>query len=408
MRLRSSPAGLARALARPRALVALLLLAPAALLLSDGASSAAPARGGDGPIIGVQIEAGPEVVQDIDIGAGGLLVEWPGGRRTLPAGTHRLALGESGAILGELDFGRDIPFRFCAEVHAIKVGERYYEGWIEVLVPADGAPWRVVNRLPLERYLLGVVPGEMPAGDYPRHALGAQAVAARTYALFQILVRPAEARVHVHADDRSQVYLGGGVPHPRALEAVEETRGQVLLHEGRVFESFYHSTCGGATRSVEDWFGGDPIAPLSSVSCQGCSSSKYFRWTARLQEARLRAALDPICRRHRIAIGEVLAIEPVDPAPGGHCAYVRIRHERGAFEVDADRFRRACRVEGIELRSTSFISERQGDEFIFHGRGWGHGVGLCQVGAKGYAEREARYGWILRWYYPGAEVATLW
>jgi stage II sporulation protein D len=380
----------------------------ALVLALDPATAAPGPRGSDGPIIGVQIDAGPEVMKDIDVAQGGLVVEWPGGRRTFPRGTHRLALTERGAVLGELDFGRDIPFRFRAEPHAIKVGERYYEGWIEVLVPADGAPWRVVNRLPLERYLLGVVPGEMPAGDYPQDALGAQAVAARTYALFQILVRPADARVHVHADDRSQVYLGGGMPHPRALEAVERTRGQVLLHGGKVFESFYHSTCGGATRGVEDWFGGDPIAPLSSVSCQGCGSSKYFRWTARLPEARLRGALDTIARRHQIALGEVFAIEPVEPAPGGHCAYVRIRHEKGAFEVDADRFRRACRAEGIELRSTAFIAERQGDEFLFHGRGWGHGVGLCQVGAKGYAEREARYGWILSWYYPGSELSTLW
>lgn len=405
----------AAALSRPRLLGGFALLSLAALLaaLAAGGARAAPSlsEGSEGPIIGVQIDAGPEVVRDIDVLRGDLLIEWPGGQKVFPAGSYRLALTERGAVLGALDFGRDIPFRFRSESHSVKVGQNHYEGWLEVLVPADGAPWRVVNRLPLERYLLGVVPGEMPADSFPRHALGAQAVAARTYALFQILAGSREARIHVHADDRSQVYLGGGMPNPNAVEAVEQTRGQVLLHHGSVFETFYHSTCGGATRSVSDWFGGDPIEPLSSVDCQGCGSSKYYRWETRVSEERLRAALDPVCRRHRIAMGEVLAVEPVDAAPGGHCAYVRIRHEQGTFEMDAERFRRAYNVEvGKErqLRSTSFVAERKGDEFHFTGRGWGHGVGLCQVGAKGYAERQMHYDWILAWYYPGSELATLW
>ncbi len=367
-----------------------------------------PLDANDGPIIGVQIASGSELLREIVVGQGGLRIEWPGGRKELPGGTHRLELSERGATIGGLDFGLAIPFRFRAEVHSTRVGDGFYEGWLEVLVPEEGSPWRLVNRLPLERYLLGVVPGEMPADSYPRHALGAQAVAARTYALFHILTRPSDTRIHVHSDDRSQVYLGGGAPHPRVVEAVDQTHGQVLLYEGKVFESFYHSTCGGATRGVEDWFGGDPIAPLSSVSCGGCSSSKYFRWDARLAEAKLREALGSICRRHRIVLGELLALEPVDPSPGGHCAFVRVVHERGSFEVDADRFRRACSTAGITLRSTSFFAERKGDEFAFFGRGWGHGVGLCQVGAKGYAEQQARYRSILARYYPGSEISTLW
>lgn len=388
--------GTARSRRNIALLAMLILVVPAGALRAD-----------DGPMIGVQIGEGP-LEREVSAGAGKLRVEWPGGREEIPSGTATLRATEAGVQLGSIDFGTDIPFRFRGTTRTTRVGERVYEGWIEWLPPQDAKDGRLVNRLPLEKYLLGVLPGEMPAGSYPRHALGAQAVAARTYALFQILSRPPDARVHVRDDTHSQVYLGGGAPHPRAVEAVEETHGEVLLYDGQVFESFFHSTCGGATRAVEDCFGGDPIAPLSSVPCRGCVTSKYYRWEATIEEKDLREALTPVSRRHRIELGEVLSIEPIEPAPGGHSAYVRIVHAGGAFELDADRFRRACRSKKAELRSTSFIVERRGRDFHFIGRGWGHGVGLCQVGAKGYAEQDAGYAWILRHYYPGAEVTTLW
>ncbi len=390
----------------------LLLLSPSDSLLGNS----------DGPVIGVQIHKGTGEIP-IVAGPGGMLVEWPGNRKDFSAGTYSLRLTREGATVGDLDFGREIPFRFRGSKSSLNLGEKFYEGWLEIDLPKAGAPWKLVNRLPIEKYLLGVLPGEMPVADYPAAALAAQAIAARSYALFQIMVRPPEARIHLYSDTRSQMYIGGGLPHPRAREAVDSTRGLVLTHEGRIFECFYHSTCGGGTRSAADCFGGDSIPSMVAVKCAvaggesrslvgACKGSKYHRWDVTIGEDQLRQALAPICARHRIDLGEILALEPVDPSLGGHCSYVRVRHQNGTFEVDADRLRQRCREilkdSKKRLRSTSFIGERRGREFVFYGRGWGHGVGLCQVGAKGHAERGLDFRQILQHYYSGVELTPMW
>ena len=232
----------------------LLLLSPSDFLLGNS----------DGPVIGVQIHKGTGEIP-IVAGPGGMLVEWPGNRKDFSAGTYSLRLTREGATVGDLDFGREIPFRFRGSKSSLNLGEKFYEGWLEIDLPKAGAPWKLVNRLPIEKYLLGVLPGEMPVADYPAAALAAQAIAARSYALFQIMVRPPEARIHLYSDTRSQMYIGGGLPHPRAREAVDSTRGLVLTHEGRIFECFYHSTCGGGTRSAADCFGGDSIPSMVAV-----------------------------------------------------------------------------------------------------------------------------------------------
>lgn len=390
----------------------------AVLLLESALGStlllAQPARsGGEGPIIGVQIADG-RATHRIVAGPGGLQIEWPGQSKRLPAGIYSIDLASTGATFSgrawghEVPFGREVPFRLRGVESALRLGERFYEGWLEVHVPTEESKWKVVNRLPIEKYLLGVLPGEMPVSKAPMASLAAQAVASRSYALFQILVRPEERRIHVKNDTRSQVYLGGGVPDPRVLEAVESTRGEVVLLEGRVFESFFHSTCGGATRSVEDCFGGDAISSLVGVRCQGCTTSKYYRWNSRISLASLSKALLPTCRKHEIDLGTIEKVEPVEPGPGGHCSYVRITHAKGSFELDADKFRRICRDLGAQFRSTSFIAERKGTDVVIYGRGWGHGVGLCQVGAMGLAEKGNSYSTILQHYYSGVEVQPLW
>ena len=398
---------------RGLSLVSLFLL----LLFAGSDASrvvANPPKGdGDGPIIGVQIGDGTATYR-IVAGPGGMQLEWPGDAKRLPAGIYSLDLASTGSTFSgrgwgyEIPFGRETPFRLRGVETAIQLGDRFYEGWLEVHVPTNESKWKLVNRLPLEKYLIGVLPGEMPVGDAPMASLAAQAVASRSYALFQILVRPDDRRIHVKNDTRSQVYLGGGVPHPRVLEAVESTRGEVLLLDGKVFESFFHSTCGGATRDVEDCFGGDAIAALVGVSCRTCTKSKYYRWNSRLSLASLAKALAPTCRKHKIDLGTIQKIEPVEPGIGGHCSYVRVTHSKGSFELDADKFRRICRDLGAQFRSTSFIAERKGKDIVIYGRGWGHGVGLCQVGAMGLAEKGNGYSAILKHYYSGVEVNPLW
>ncbi|MFQ5655699.1 MAG: SpoIID/LytB domain-containing protein, partial [Planctomycetota bacterium] len=178
---------------------------------------------------------------------------------------------------------------------------------------------------------------------------------------------------------------------------------------GKLFESYYHSTCGGTTFRGADAFGAPRIAALEPVSCGACTASPYYRWSAAIPVAEVTGALASLCERLPIDLGEVLALEPLERGPGGHAAYLRVVHSRGSFEIDAMRFRDRCSARGYpSLRSTSFAAKRAGGEFRFEGRGWGHGVGMCQMGAKAFAERRANARWILNHYYPSSEVVRLW
>ncbi|MFQ5655783.1 MAG: SpoIID/LytB domain-containing protein, partial [Planctomycetota bacterium] len=188
---------------------------------------ARPALANDGPIVGVLLARGEA---DLAVGSPqqALRVEAEGLFETLPRGLHTLQFAGAISGIGSLRFAAR-PFRFRAGAgEPTQVGDRRYEGWIEVLPgktgKGDARRWRVVNRLPLEQYLLGVLPREMSASTFPAAALEAQAIAARTYALYHIFTSPRGERVHLRADSRSQVY-GGRDPHPAVTRAVERTRG---------------------------------------------------------------------------------------------------------------------------------------------------------------------------------------
>jgi len=388
------------------------LLPRIALLASLVAGAVTAAHADEGPIIGVLIASG-SLDRRLEVGPGGMVIEYPGGSEQVVAGSYLLRLDATHARIADWRLPRTTPFRFRGLRSAVGVttadgGDiRSYDGWIEVPAPGAEGDWEVINRLPLERYLLGVLPGETPTSLFDPEALKAQAVASRTYALFQVLARPG-SRVHLRSDTRSQVFLGSGLVDEAARAAIEATRGQVLTSDGRIFEAFFHSTCGGATRPVEACFGGSPLDALTGVTCEGCGHSSRATWEARVSMETLGEVLAPICRRHGIELGAVRTIEPIDPSLGGHCAYVRVVHERGAFELESESFRRALLARKVRCLSTSFVVTRSGELMKFVGRGWGHGVGLCQYGADGYARKGYGYRAILEYFYQRSRIEALW
>lgn len=356
--------------------------------------------------IGVQIEVGNF---DALVGTEGspLRVEWRGGQTELPPGSHSLISRESEVRLADLTI-RKGRFRFQAAGGRTRIGTTVYEGWIEMHPESSGLGWRLINRVPVERYLLGVVSHEMSASSFPAAALEAQAIAARTYALFQIYSRTPGKRIHVYSDTRSQVY-GGESLHPEVVRAVEATRGQVLLQDGLIFEAFFHSTCGGRTRSAADAFGIEGMAALEPVSCEGCEDTRFWRWQTLVEGRTVFGALLKAVGKHGLSLGNIRAIEPQVERSGDHAAYLKVIHDKGSFLFNADRFRSLVNGAGPRsVRSTAFSVAREGAAFRLDGRGWGHGVGMCQMGAKGYAERGANASWILKHYYSGAQIGRLW
>ena len=362
------------------------------------------------PQIGVLLRNAPEDLILAADGDAAMHVAWVGER-----GSQRKQAREALRVRfrgGSAWIGRDEiqnPFRVAVvddgKLRPIRMGDRLYEGVLDFFPDRreSGVTWKVVNRLPLERYLLGVLPHEM-GESFPKEALRAQAVASRTYALYHLLRQGHSCRYHVRGDTSSQVY--GGKSHgSRVRWAVESTRGQVLTFRNQVFESFYHSTCGGWTASANAMLGGGEIPPLEASRCGSCKASKFYRWSVEVPARDLHAVVQKIVRPHSVDLGKIRSISPVDPGPGKHAAYLQVRHARGSFEVDANRVRLGLIARGIKgLRSTAFKIEPVAGGYRFEGRGWGHGAGMCQMGATGLAVSGGEYADILLHYYQGARI----
>jgi stage II sporulation protein D len=282
----------------------------------------------------------------------------------------------------------------AAEGASFRIGSRRYPGTLEVAREGEGL--RVVDETGLETYLEGVVGFEMPA-SWEAEALKAQAVAARTYAAARRSdARAAGAAFDLRDDTRSQVY--GGRPEgawaPRVREAVAATAGTVLAARGKPFTAYFHSTCGGHTESAERVFATDRgVGPLAGSPCGFCEGSPAYRWEARLAKADVEAALD---------VEGIESVQAEDPGPSGRCSEVRVETAGGPRLFPAMEFRK--KIGYAVLKSTAFGAEVEGEEIRFRGTGFGHGVGMCQWGARGMARAGRTYREILLHYYPGADL----
>lgn len=195
-----------------------------------------------------------------------------GFEHTLPAGKTTFGPGLKLAVDGGPEQALTPPLTFAPGSGSTLTLGRAYRGQIVVDVPDKKL--RAINVLPLEQYLYGVVPAEMPA-TWLDAALAAQAVAARSYALAN---KQAAAPFDVYADGRSQAYLGVSVETPAATEAVDETAGEVLLYDGHVADTLFSSSTGGWTQSAADAFGAPGRPYLVSVKDPYDSLSPYHDW----------------------------------------------------------------------------------------------------------------------------------
>jgi stage II sporulation protein D len=244
-----------------------------------------------------------------------------------------------------------------------------------------------VATLDLETYLRGVLPAEMPV-SWPIEALKAQAVAARTFALF----RQGQSRAKdfdVDSDVMDQMFLEGAETTKRAEQAIDETRGLVLhTPQGKLIAAYFHSDCGGHTEDARNvWGGGE------STGTAGCPFTARANWKLRLTLKQLAAKL-------RLP---VKAIELGERTESGRVARVALALADGSGRtITANDFRHALGYG--ELKSTAFSISREGETYTFAGRGFGHGVGLCQWGARQMALQGSSFKEILAHYYPSARL----
>lgn len=307
--------------------------------------------------------------------------------------------------------------------HVVQHGTKRYRG--ELWVTATDSGLLVVNRVPVEDYLRGVVPLELGTRE-PRDAaaLQAQAIAARSYTYVRV---PADERMpasgyHMTATVQHQVYGGVDAEHPVVDDAIGATSGLVLRFNGRVVDGPYSSSCGGRTATPsEAWGTGTNHEYLVSVSDVDprtgrpwCDHSPRHAWSAEFDEPLLRQAI----MRHLGARGSTGSTAPSVQAvsigrrsTSGRVATLVVRTDRGSVTMTGPEIRSALRdARGAILASTYFEVDREarrGDRvtgLTLRGVGNGHGVGMCQWGAMGRARAGQDVRTILRAYYPGTVV----
>jgi stage II sporulation protein D len=285
--------------------------------------------------------------------------------------------------------------RLVAESGVIRVGDEEYRDSIELVRDAAGKIL-AINELPLEDYLKGVLPHEV-SPNWPLETLKAQAVAARTYAAFNVLehaAMPYDVSSGVH----SQVYRGAKEEHNRATEAIEATRGQFLIFNNGIFPAFFHSTCGGATTAVHRVWERERIAPLEGGRCLFCLGSKHYRWKKHFTIAEIEKKL----KDQGIPVSGVREIRMTDLDRSGRPRWFIVRGNTER-KIQSSQFRMA--MGNFEFKSTlveTISADSSG--FIFTGKGWGHGVGLCQYGSKRLGDLGYHYRQILLFYYPNSKI----
>jgi stage II sporulation protein D len=336
----------------------------------------------------------------------------PDGPLLLEVGPDRLTVRDSVAVRPDLDGmliidGR--PYRGTAIVRA-----------------ARPATVTVVNVVDMESYLLGVVPFEIGrVGPELLEASKAQSVAARTYAI-RYLGRRDSLGFDVFATVDDQVYGGAEGEHEPISIAVRETRGEILTFGGEAIEAFYHSTCGGVTAAIEEVWPEPPRPYLRSVvdidPATGLafdSTSSRFRWTQTWSAEELRAILDrtmadSLPAGNASGVGELLDFEILERTPSDRIRRMRVSTEAGTFFLGGDRIRWIFLTpSGSILNSSRFtVRVERGaggeiSEITAEGMGWGHGIGMCQVGAMGRARAGQNYRDILEAYYGGTRLTRL-
>lgn len=314
--------------------------------------------------------------------------------------------------------------------------DRRYSGRLAFTPDRDGR-LAVVNEVSAETLLRGIVPAEI-FSNAPAHALRAQAVAARTELLADLGVRHLSEPWMTCADQRCQVYRGLAFEHASTSAAVEATRGRVLVHEDQIINAFFSSNNGGFSANNGPTWGGTPRpylperfdgpntppeyadglqeetvvrrfledSPDGWSRVESFSSGRNFRWQTTLEAGALNTA---VAARYP-QLGAVQNLEVLQRDRSGRINRLRIVGRNG--EVVVERELNIRRTLG-GLRSALMVFDIDRDRsgalvrVRIRGAGFGHGVGLCQTGSIGSAERGRTYQQILNNYYPGTELREL-
>ena len=294
------------------------------------------------------------------------------------------------------------PADTLIRIKAIGYPYRYYRGTVTITANGLSRTLHIVNKTSLEDYVGSVVGSEMDFRNI--EALKVQAVIARTYALWH-LSATAGSDYDVNDNTQNQIYKGDLIMKPYCRQVALATRGEIITWSHRLILAAYSSTCGGQTASNQTVWGGKPIPYLKPVKDNGaCADSPHYRWAFQISRDSLLRALRHALRK------PVTDVTGLDTSQYGRITYVHLeispeRHRtiKGTLfrEIMLNQFGERS------LESNWYSLQKENNMYIFHGRGMGHGVGLCQWGARGLALSGWNYRDILRFYYTGVNIEEL-
>ena len=325
-----------------------------------------------------------------------------------------------------------------------------FRGSLHLIVEADKV--LAINELPVEQYIESVIASEMSATS-SLELLKAHAVISRSWLLYQQkkradngdkrkdgffsfvkkddeLLRWYDREDHmlfdVCADDHCQRYQGitahlDGDVNSKLHEAVWSTRGQVLTYDGAICDARFSKCCGGRTEEFQYCWEDTPKPYLQSVECPYCNTTDkqvlqqvlndydqetpdFYSWRVEYTQGQLSELVN---RRLKMNLGDITDLVPLNRGKSGRIWRLKIIGARSSFTIGKELEIRRTLSES-HLYSSNFEVEKTSDNrFILHGRGWGHGVGLCQIGAAVMGQQGHSYRDILLHYYKGAEIKRM-
>lgn len=310
----------------------------------------------------------------------------------------KVRASEEGIMFGsrELKFSKirvTVP-----EGSLIYLDGRSFRGTVDI-IKKDNMKLSVINRVALEEYLYGVLYNEV-SHRWPIEAIKAQGITARTFALYQARQNKLQD-YDLTNDIYSQVYSGATSERWSTTRAVKLTLGQVLTYKGDIFPTYYHATCGDKTEDAANLWNID-IEPLKGSECGFCKESPHYKWTKNIPLSEMEKKLGD----NGYKVGKIKSVTIMARNKSGRVDKLEIKDDSDVSCILTGKdFRRMMGPN--DVRSTNFEPSINNDKLNLCGIGWGHGVGMCQWGAKGYAGHGKNAKEILKIYYPGAEVTTI-
>ena len=278
----------------------------------------------------------------------------------------------------------------------IVINSQKYRGKFKIINTDSNL--RMIEFVDIERYLWGVLGPEMGM-SWPIEALKAQAVAARTYTLAS-LNRKAEYDMTNTTND--QVYTGFENISPQIISAVNETRGEVLTYKDKEFFAYYHANSGGHTTTPSGAWNSDIILPLRGVKDPYYKNSKHSKWITYISNDDI---LNFINSKGYNAF-KIKDITIYSKDRSGRAIKLSFKTDRGNVKLEVKDLRNY--IGTSDIKSTFITSiQKMKSGFKVYGKGWGHGVGLCQEGAREMADRGFNYKKILQFYYPGSKIKDM-